>query len=71
MKMKKTTFSLPGMGCAAEERLVRMALARRTDVRRIEADLSTRRIQVVHEGDVGHILTTLLSLNLGLKHSPP
>ena len=47
VSMQKTTFEVPKMDCAAEERLVRMALARRRDVRNIDADLPARQLTVV------------------------
>ena len=38
--MQKTTFSIPKMDCAAEERLVRMAVEGTVTIRRVGADLS-------------------------------
>ena len=63
--MQKTTFEVPKMDCAAEERLVRMALAGRRDVRNIDADLSARQLTVVHEGNPDDVAAALQSLNLG------
>ena len=47
--MKRTTFSIPKMGCAAEERLVRMALERQPGIVRLDADRSERQLRVIHE----------------------
>lgn len=47
--MKRTTFSIPKMGCAAEERLVRVALEGQPGIVRLDADLSERQLRVIHE----------------------
>lgn len=63
--LKKTIFAVPQMDCAAEERLVRMALAGKDDVRSIHADLTARRLTVVHDGPPDVVDVALQSLNLG------
>lgn len=63
--MKKTTLSIPKMDCAAEERLVRMALEGQTGVLRLDADLSARQLCVVHEGEPEQIAALVRPLNLG------
>ena len=63
--MKKTTFRVPKMDCAAEERLVRMALEGRPEVQRVDVDLSARELTVVHEGDPSTVDVILKPLNLG------
>ena len=65
--VKKSVFAIPKMDCAAEERLVRLALAGQDDVRSIEADLAARRLTVVHEGPPGVVDAALRSLNLGSR----
>jgi Co/Zn/Cd efflux system component len=66
--MNKTTLSVPKMDCAAEERLVRMALDGRRDIiRRIDTDLSTRQLTVLHEGPADDIEALLIPLNLGVE----
>lgn len=55
------------MDCAAEERLVRMALAGQTEVRLVEVDLGTRRVTVLHEGPSGAVDEALKSLSLGSR----
>ena len=47
---QKTVFAIPKMDCAAEERLIRMALAGQDAVKVIHADLAARRLTVVHDG---------------------
>jgi Co/Zn/Cd efflux system component len=63
--MQKTTFSIPKMDCTSEEQLVRTALAGRTDVVNIMADLPAREVTVVHTGDAGAIASALTPLDLG------
>jgi Co/Zn/Cd efflux system component len=65
--MKKTRFAVPKMDCAAEERLVRMALEGRSGVRRLEADLGARELLVVHEGNANDIADLVRPLNLGAE----
>lgn len=63
--MKKTTFRVAKMDCAAEERLVRMALEGRPEVRRVDVDLFARELSVVHEGEPSSVDLILQPLNLG------
>lgn len=63
--MKKTTLSIPRMDCAAEERLVRMALEGRPGIVRLDADLGARQVSVVHEGEPERIAALVRPLNLG------
>lgn len=63
--MKKTTLSIPKMDCAAEERLVRMALEGRAGVLRLDADSGARQLRVIHEGEPEQIAALVRPLNLG------
>ena len=63
----RTRFSLPRMDCAAEERLVRMAVEGHENVRRMEADLSARTVDVFHEGPADVVLRLLTLLNFGAE----
>lgn len=65
--MQKTTFEVPEMDCAAEERLIRLTLEGRPDVHSIDADLSARRLTVLHEGTADQVATALHSLNLNAR----
>lgn len=65
--MKKTTLSIPKMDCAAEERLVRMALEGRPGIRNVNPDLGARQVTVVHEGDADDVAGALSPLNLGAR----
>jgi Co/Zn/Cd efflux system component len=53
------------MDCAAEERLVRMALEDRASVRRIDVDLTARTVAVIHDGELEAIERALADLGLG------
>ncbi len=65
--MNQTTFEVPGMDCAAEEQLVRMALAGVADVRGLNPDLATRRVIVQHQGSADGIEVALSALRLGAR----
>ena len=65
--MLKTTFSVPKMDCAAEEQLIRTALAGLADVVNVTADLGARELTVIHTGDVAGISASLAPLNLGAR----
>lgn len=68
----RSMFSVPKMDCPSEERLIRMALQDRGDVRSLSFDLSRRELAVVHQGGVEGILSRLQPLGLGavLNGSP-
>lgn len=55
------------MDCAAEERMVRMALDGCDMVRRLEFDLPRRQLAVVHAGDWSALLERLAPLGLGAR----
>lgn len=65
--MRKTISRVPKMDCAAEERLLRMALEGRPGIRRVDVDLSTREVSVVHEVDPRDVHRILQGLNLGAE----
>ena len=65
--MNRTRFAVPKMDCAAEERLVRVAVEGDPAVRRIEADLSARTVDIYHEGPPDRVLRLLQPLNFGAQ----
>jgi len=67
LAMDRSTFSVPGMDCAAEERLVRMALEDRAPVRWIAVDLDARTVTVLHRGAADEIASALDGLGLGAQ----
>jgi Co/Zn/Cd efflux system component len=62
---RRTTFSVTKMDCPSEERLIRMKLEARGDVRALVFDLANRSLDVVHSGDVEPIARELEALHLG------
>lgn len=63
--MNRTAYHVEKMDCAAEERLVRMALDDVAGVERLGFDLATRRVIVVHTGDAAPVTVALENLQLG------
>jgi Co/Zn/Cd efflux system component/copper chaperone CopZ len=63
--MHRTTYHVEKMDCAAEERLVRMALDGVPGVERLGFDLPARRVVVVHTGDAAPVTAALSGLGLG------
>jgi Co/Zn/Cd efflux system component len=63
--MLKTVFDVPKMDCPSEERLIRMALDKTDAVRKLEFDLSKRRLTILHEGSATNLLTLLQPLGFG------
>ncbi len=66
--MTVSRFHVAGMDCAAEEQLVRMALAEVADINRIEVDLDRRNVLVDHTGHADAIDDALRPLDLGARH---
>ncbi|MCO5118854.1 MAG: cation transporter [Burkholderiaceae bacterium] len=60
-----STFSVSGMDCAAEERLIRMKLDDAPGVVSLSFDLPERQLGIVHRGTAKPVLERLASLNLG------
>lgn len=60
-------FLVPKMDCAAEERMVRLALEPLAEVAALAFDLPGRRLQVFHAGEVAPITARLESLGLGAR----
>lgn len=65
--LRDSLFAIPGMDCAAEERLVRMALAPLAEVRALEFDLGARRLRVVHAAEAAVVLERLATLGMGAR----
>ncbi len=60
-------FSVPKMDCAAEERLIRMALEPLPEVRGLHFDLGNRRLRVWHDADIAPVARTVETLGLGAR----
>ena len=65
--MTETPYHVEKMDCAAEERLVRMALEGVEGVGPLRFDLPARRVVVVHEGDASRVTDALADLGLGAR----
>jgi Co/Zn/Cd efflux system component len=65
--LERSRFSVPRMDCAAEERLVRLALEGRPAVHRIDVDLAVREVAVYHDAGAADLAPMLQSLNLGAQ----
>ena len=65
--MKKSVFHISKMDCPSEERLIRMALDGKTEIKSLHFDLHGRSLTVFHEDDSEKILSVLKPLNLGAE----
>ena len=65
--MDKSLFEITQMDCAAEENLVRMKLDDVKAIRRLDFDLSVRRLTIYHEGKLETIEKTIHELNLNTR----
>jgi Co/Zn/Cd efflux system component len=65
--VKRSEIVVERMDCAAEERLVRLALEGREGIARLAFDLPARRLVVWHEGEEAAILARLADLRLGAR----
>jgi hypothetical protein len=65
--MERTVFFIKDMDCPAEEQMVRMKLAGNTDVKRLDFDLETRRVSVLHSGGIDSIKAEIDSLGFGAE----
>lgn len=62
-----SVFSIPGMDCPSEERLIRMALADHPGVGRLAFDLAQRRLRVWHDGSPQAVLARIEPLGFGAR----
>jgi Co/Zn/Cd efflux system component len=66
MTIERARFSVPKMDCAAEERLVRLALHGQPHVRRVAVDLASREVIVDHDS-LDDVEARLRALHLGAR----
>lgn len=66
---KLSVFDIPKMDCAAEERVIRMALDSLPGVKKLSFDLASRQMNAIHTGPESALLSRLAGLNLGAKLS--
>jgi cation transport ATPase len=60
-----SVFAVPKMDCPSEEQIIRMALSDFEDIQALSFDLSNRRLEIVHDGDIEPINQKLITLGLG------
>lgn len=65
--VRVSLFNVPKMDCAAEENLIRMALADLPAVQQLQFDLGERKVRVIHSGSHATILDKLSALRLGAQ----
>ncbi len=67
LRVRRSTYHLPGMDCDAEERLVRMRLEPLPEVRALTVDLDARTVAVDHDGPEPTVGAELAALALGAR----
>lgn len=65
--MNKSVFRISKMDCPSEERLIRMALDGKVEVKSLEFDLQNRSLTAVHAEAAEKVLSVLETLNLGAE----
>ncbi len=60
-----SAYAVPKMDCPSEERMIRLALNGFEEIRALSFDLSNRRAEVVHDGEVEPVTSKLKTLGLG------
>ena len=63
--MEKSVFSIPKMDCASEENMVRMKLDDVSGIQVLDFDIPSRKLTVIHEGNLDAIKASIDSLNFG------
>ncbi|WP_407426847.1 cation transporter [Arcticibacter sp.] len=65
--MKKTTFDIPKMDCAAEEQMIRMKFDGDPEIVKLDFNLAQRRLEVYHNGEPTAVANRLSELNFGSR----
>lgn len=65
--MNKSVFRISKMDCPSEERIIRMALDGKVEVKSLDFDLSQRSLTAVHADTAKRVLSILETLNLGAE----
>lgn len=65
--MFRTTLRVPQMDCAAEEQMIRMKLAQDTTIKRLDVDLPSRQLVVIHAGNDADIERAIRELRLDVE----
>ncbi len=67
MTARKSTFSVPGMDCPSEERVIRLAIEAAPEVLELSFDLDARQLRVWHRGASAAVLEKLEPLGFGAE----
>ncbi|WP_421840839.1 cation transporter [Marinobacter algicola] len=62
-----STYKVPKMDCPSEERVIRMALTGFDNIQALSFDLSNRKLEIIHLGEIGAITSKLETLGLGVS----
>jgi len=65
--MKKSVFHISKMDCPSEERIIRMALDGKVNVKSLIFDLANRNLTAVHGDPAEKLLSVLVPLNFGAE----
>lgn len=65
--MNKTLFEIPKMDCPSEENLVRIKLDGISEIKKLDFNISDRKLTVFHEGNIELIESSIIALDLGGK----
>lgn len=65
MSLKESTFKIPKVDCPSEEGLIRLALEKSDEVKRLAFDLNERTVTVVHCDSIANLLSLLEPLGFG------
>jgi Co/Zn/Cd efflux system component len=65
--MKKSVFNIPKMDCSSEEQLIRLKLQNVIQVKQLQFDIPSRKLEVIHSDEVQEISELIDSLKLGSK----
>jgi Co/Zn/Cd efflux system component len=63
----RTTFNISKMDCPSEERMIRMKLEGLTNIKSLQFDIPSRKMEVYHTGSYESILTALNNLQFDTK----
>ncbi|MBS3886006.1 MAG: cation transporter [Dethiobacter sp.] len=63
--MEKTIFEIPKMDCSSEENLIRMQLDGISSIKKLDFDISNRKLTIFHTGQNDEIEKSITELNLG------
>ncbi len=65
--MQKTIFEISKMDCPSEENLIRIKLSGISSIKYLDFNISNRKLEVFHIGEIDKIERSISELNLGAK----